>query len=78
MAMRARQRAQADLGAGTFVYEAAQAVDNPDITLWRMSLYGLEAGGGPRTPHERSSYAYAISVPNGVKASEALLALFRR
>ena len=54
----ARARVEGDLAAGGFTYEGIQANDNAELTLWRMSLYGLEVSGT-----ERSSVVYGLTVP---------------
>jgi len=40
--MRAKRRCQGILGGGLFQYEGVQAIDNDTITIWRMSLYGVQ------------------------------------
>jgi hypothetical protein len=39
-ALNAANRVRADLGNGTFIYEGAQAVGSPGITVWRIESYG--------------------------------------
>jgi hypothetical protein len=39
-AMRARDRARGDIGNGALVYEGAQGTDNPQVSIWVLSLYG--------------------------------------
>lgn len=51
-----------NLAAGGFRYEGIQAKDIAALTLWRMSLYGLEVSGD-RKPGEHSSVVYGVSVP---------------
>jgi hypothetical protein len=34
------KRVSNDLGRGTILYEGIQAVDPPELTVWRMSMYG--------------------------------------
>ena len=50
--MRAAKRIRHDVGDGTFMYEAAQGVDNPQVSVWEFSIYGgvtlAEGGGAPR------------------------------
>ena len=71
LALNARQRASGDIGQGALRYRGAQAVDNPQISFWVMSLYGgLKTEGddrmtstkfgvmtGPVTVRERASRA---------------------
>jgi hypothetical protein len=58
----ARTRVNENLAAGGFSYEGVQAQDNAALTLWRMSLYGLEVGGG-QPPGERANLVYGITAP---------------
>jgi hypothetical protein len=34
------KRVRGDLGHGTFQYEGSQAMDWPNITVWRIEVYG--------------------------------------
>ncbi|MGA2606629.1 MAG: HNH endonuclease [Terriglobia bacterium] len=36
----ARDRVQGNHGNGTFIYEGAQAIDDPGITVWKFAVYG--------------------------------------
>ena len=36
----ARQRVQNDIGNGALVYSGAQGIDNPQVSVWEVSLYG--------------------------------------
>lgn len=64
-AKKARDRVPADLGAGTFIYEGLQAIDDPKLTVWRFSIYGgVSFGGDPKLPAERASQIIAITGPN--------------
>jgi len=46
---RGKVRVSGNLGEGTFKYEGAQAVDYPELTLWRFEIYGgVDFGGDPR------------------------------
>jgi hypothetical protein len=51
---KAKSRVKESLGDGTFTYEAAQSTECDDFTVWRLSLYGVEADGDPRAPLDRS------------------------
>lgn len=37
---RARNRVDGSIGDGAFLYEGAQAVDDPALTLWRFQIFG--------------------------------------
>ena len=52
-AMNASDRVQQDLGRGTVSYRGAQAVDTPQLTVWRLEFFGgLAMSGDPRLPGE--------------------------
>jgi hypothetical protein len=38
--LNAAQRVSNNIGDGAFVYEAAQGIDNPQISIWQLSFYG--------------------------------------
>jgi hypothetical protein len=61
------RRVSNELGRGTVRYEGAQATDPPELTIWRLSMYGglLLAGeqNDPATPAETSSQWAAITGP---------------
>ena len=38
--MRAKQRVRGDIGNGALIYEGAQGSDNPQISIWEMTLLG--------------------------------------
>ena len=63
--MRAAQRVTGRLGDGLFIYEGAQAVDKPVITLWKMSMYGAVFGNESVAPGKRYSIVYASAAPTG-------------
>lgn len=66
-----------DLGQGTFIYEGVQGVDNPEITVWRFSIYGgLTLGGDPRAPDEGSSVIGVMTGPKRVFNNAVLRARF--
>jgi hypothetical protein len=57
-------RATGNIGEGTFCYEGAQATDCPQMTVWRISMYGgIQFGGDPRVTGP-SSLAVAITGPD--------------
>lgn len=66
-------RVQKDFGDGVFAYEGVQSQECPDLTLWKMSIYGAEVGGDKRQPSERCSVVYGISVPKGWRAADMLM-----
>lgn len=52
----AKQRVSNNIGAGAFVYEAVQGVDNDTVSMWRLSIYGgmtMDSGDGK---HAMSSF----------------------
>jgi hypothetical protein len=47
---KSERRVNVDLGNRTVVYQGAQTYDDPQSTLWKLSIYGgLEVGDGRRT-----------------------------
>ena len=55
-AMRAAERIRQDVGAGTFSYEAAQGIDNPQVSVWEFSIYGgVKLAGDPTAPGQTVS-----------------------
>jgi hypothetical protein len=40
LAMPAACRISENVGAGTFLYEAAQGIDNPQVSVWQFVVYG--------------------------------------
>lgn len=57
----AAARVKVNLGEGTFVYEGAQAVDKPQITVWRFEPYGGLHFADSRQPGDVSSCFGAFS-----------------
>lgn len=55
-----------DLGDGTVCYEGKQGVE-PEITAWRIAMYGGLQFGDSQNPDECSSAIYAITGPNSAK-----------
>ena len=41
LAQNAKHRIKGNLGDGVFVYEGAHSPECPELTVWRMSLYGV-------------------------------------
>ncbi|MGV0981017.1 MAG: HNH endonuclease [Polynucleobacter sp.] len=62
LGMNASQRVTGNLGGGVFQYEGVQANDCPQLTIWKMSLYGAEVSGDPANPSARGNFAFGISV----------------
>lgn len=56
-------RIKANLGHGTFEYEGVQACECPELTVWRMSFYGVELEGDRKNQFARCSDGYVISAP---------------
>jgi len=75
MAQRAKDRVKENLGDGVFVYEGAQAAECPELTVWRMSLYGVVVGNDPRSPTESCSEAYCLTAPTRMPAANELVRL---
>jgi hypothetical protein len=73
-ARKARDRKIVSLGGGTFTYEGLQAVDDPNLTIWRFSIYGgVSFGGDPRLPGQRASQIIAVTGPSAlIKRLESL------
>jgi len=64
---------QQNLGNGVFTYEGVQSQDCPELTLWKMSIYGAEVGGDKSQPGERSTVVYGLSVPRKWPACAMLM-----
>lgn len=64
-----------NLGDGAFFYEGVQAADCPELTVWRMSIFGALVGGAERRPGDRNSMAYGISTPRTWSATAMLMEL---
>lgn len=57
----------ADLGHGAFVYEGAQGVDCPQVSIWRFSAFGgVKLGGDPSAPDLTSSRIGVLTGPTRV------------
>jgi len=50
-----------DLGEGTFRYEGAQSMDDPQLTMWRFEIYGGVDFGGDPNVNGPSSLAIAVT-----------------
>ncbi len=75
LAKNARDRVKTSLGDGVFVYEGALSTECPELTVWRMSLYGVQIGGDPKVPMEKCSEAYVITAPKRMPAASDLVRL---
>ena len=69
MAKNAAARVKGDIGAGAFVYEGAQGTDSPELTVWRMTLYGVQLSGDPKARGLRCSDAYVLTAPRRMQAA---------
>ena len=70
LAGNARARIKGDIGAGALVYEGAQGVDFPEMSIWEFQLFGgLRTSGDPHEPEA------AIRLVGGVTASHRVLQL---
>lgn len=69
LALNAAARVTGDLGAGTFTYEGIQGVDDPLLTVWRLSLYGAEVADEAGT---RIALVYGFTAPKHMRAGQAL------
>ncbi len=62
--MNARGRVQRDLGNGAVSYRGVQAVDTPQLTLWRVTFYGgMLFSGDPVAPQETAGEIAAVTGP---------------
>jgi hypothetical protein len=72
LAMNCRARVSENLGNGTFSYEGVQSAENPEMSVWRFSVFGgLTLSGDPDAPGEISSLIGAMT------GSHAFLAKLR-
>jgi hypothetical protein len=63
LATNARQRASANLGNGTFVYDGAQGTDIPDMSIWLFSMFGgIKLSGDPDAPSDETTLIGGITV----------------
>jgi hypothetical protein len=72
----AKDRVFSDLGDGVFRYQGIQAIDNINLTLWKMSIYGAEVSGDPLIPGQRVSVIYGVTVAKSSRAAELLESIF--
>lgn len=70
LAQNARARAKGDIGGGAFVYEGAQGMDFPEMSVWVFQLFGgLRVSGDAYEPEAMTR------VVGGVTASQRVLRL---
>ena len=71
LAKRGAARVSVSLGDGTFVYEGLQGTDNPQVTAWRLQVYGgLQLGGDD--PGVRSGTFGVLTGPRHVQQRAGL------
>lgn len=75
LAHKAKERVSKNLGDGVFVYEGVQSAESAELTVWRMSLYGVEVSEGGKASAGRCSHAYAITAPERMPAARKLVRL---
>lgn len=73
LARNAKNRVQESLGNGEFVYEGMQSAECPELTIWRMSLYGVVVGGDSRSPMGKYSDVYTLTAPKRMPAARELV-----
>lgn len=73
----ARDRVSCDLGHGVFQYEGIQSNESPNLTLWKMSIYGAEVGGDPAAPGQRVSMIYGVTIAKNSRAAGLLSEILR-
>lgn len=77
LAMNARTLVEGNLGDGIFIYRGLQAVDDPRLTVWSMSIYGAVVGDDPKVPAEKCVVVYAITAPKCMPAASELARLIQ-
>lgn len=66
-AMNAAGRVQQDLGGGAVSYTGVQAVDTPQLTLWRIWFYGgMVLSGDPQAPNAASTEIVVMTGPKRI------------
>ena len=63
---RAAARVQGDMGDGLFLYEGAQAVDDPHLTLWRFQIYGGIMVSDPDVSMTAAHSLWALTARKGI------------
>lgn len=65
--MNSANRVQQDLGKATVCYSGVQAVDTPQLTLWRIQFYGgMVLSGDPQAPNAVSTEIAVITGPKRI------------
>jgi hypothetical protein len=76
--LNAAQRVSNDIGDGALVYEAAQGIDNPLISVWQLSFYGAMTMVGADGKDFSSTFG-VMTGPGSVKErAEARMTFLRR
>lgn len=70
--LNANDRVSCDLGQGVFKYEGVRSGDSPNLTLWKMSIYGAVVGGDSDAPEQRVSIIYGVTVARNSRAAKLL------
>ncbi len=76
-AQRGNRTGAKNLGEGIFRYQGVQSFESPQLTVWRMSLYGIAVSGDPSAPEVRGVIVHAISAPRRMAAARQLVELLR-
>lgn len=78
LGMKSHARVSANLGNGTFVYEGAQGMDCPQLSVWCFSaLGGTKLGGDPKVPNVTSSRIGVLTGPACLLRGSGLGRLFQ-
>jgi len=70
-------RLNLNLGREAFLCQAVRSNSDPELTVWKMSLYGAEVAGDPRDLNCKASSIYGISVPKSFSFSVDLQSMFQ-
>lgn len=58
----ASQRVKSDLGSGTIIYEGAQGIDSPYLSLWKFLVYGgVKLGDDQSAPLETPTLIWGLT-----------------
>lgn len=71
-----KDRVSCDLGKGVFCYEGILSIESPNLTLWKISIYGAEFGGDPAAPGQRVSMVYGVTAAKTSRAAGLLANIF--
>jgi hypothetical protein len=70
-ALRAAERIDEDVGAGTFSYKASQGIDTPQTSVWEFLIYGgLTLSGDHAEPGQTVSKIGVMVGPKQLSKSE--------